>query len=383
VGHRFGGNVVMHRLLIPPMSTRLFEGKYSVVEWLNSYFPYRESVKNQDDEIVNINKFLGKIGKNNNELSSKFRGCFLGLAIGDAMGTTLEFSSRNKDDSHNTIIGGGPFNLKAGEWTDDTSMALCLAHSLYEKNGFFPEHQMDLYLSWWKDGFLSSNGLCFDIGNTVLRALKKYELTGNPFSGSSDEYSAGNGSLMRLAPVVLFFASDTDTAIKMAAESSKTTHGNIKAIDACRYFSSLILGALKGEDKETILSKSYCSIDKYWEYYPLCPEIEDISIGNYKTKERDEIKSTGYVVDSLEAALWAFYNTDTFESGLIKAVNLGGDSDTIGAIYGQLAGAFYGEVNINIDLIRALRFPHYFYFFSDQFINYYNGNDELLDILNG
>ncbi|PUA30180.1 MAG: ADP-ribosylglycohydrolase [Cellvibrio sp. 79] len=311
-------------------------------------------------------------------LAHRFRGSLLGLAIGDALGTTLEFSPRAADELHTEIIGGGPFNLKAGEWTDDTSMALCLAHSLIRSNGFSAQDQMELYQAWWRDGFLSSNGKCFDIGNTILQALRSFEISNNPISGSADEFSAGNGALMRVAPAALFFASNCTDAIEKAGESSKTTHGNVQSIDACRYYAGLILGAINGKSKEDILSSCYSPVADVWKYFPLCDQVRMVAEGTFKNKNREQIKSSGYVIDSMEAALWAFYNTNTFEEGLIRAVNLGGDSDTIGAIYGQLAGAYYGEPNIPFRYIQPLKHWHYFYYFADELLAYYDGRDQLM-----
>jgi ADP-ribosyl-[dinitrogen reductase] hydrolase len=131
------------------------------------------------------------------------RGCLLGLAVGDALGTTLEFKPPGTFTPITDMLGGGPFNLKPGQWTDDTSLALCLAESLIECRGFNPKDQMERYVRWWKEGHLSSTGECFDIGNTTRTALSAFLKTGNPISGPTDAYSAGNGSLMRLAPARL------------------------------------------------------------------------------------------------------------------------------------------------------------------------------------
>src|SRR5258707_14198403 len=129
----------------------------------------------------------------------RYRGALLGLAAGDALGTTLEFKPPGTFAPLADMIGGGQFHLKPGEWTDDTSMALCLAESLIEKRAVDAKDQMDRYCSWYEQGHLSSNGRCFDIGNTVRNALETYRRTGNPFSGSESPHTAGNGSLMRLA----------------------------------------------------------------------------------------------------------------------------------------------------------------------------------------
>jgi ADP-ribosylglycohydrolase/protein-tyrosine phosphatase len=276
----------------------------------------------------------------------RYLGCLAGLAAGDAVGTTLEFKLPGSFSPIDDMIGGGPFGLKPGQWTDDTSMALCLADSLIQCNGFDAADQMKRYCRWRDQGYLSSIGECFDIGGTVSSALSRFQETGDPFAGSTHERSAGNGSIMRLAPVPLFYGGHPETAIQMSAESSKTTHGARTCIDACRYLSGLIIGALTGESRETLLGPRYAPVKNLWGADPLCPEIDEIARGSFKTKNPPEIKGTGYVVQSLEAALWAFYHSSCFEDGCLMAVNLGDDADTTGAVYGQLAGAFYGFKSI-------------------------------------
>ena len=281
-----------------------------------------------------------------NYLIDKYRGSLLGLAAGDALGTTIEFKSPGTFTPVKDIMGGGPFRLKAGEWTDDTSMALCLAESLIECKGFDPSDQMERYVRWYHTGHLSSNGRCFDIGTTVHTALSKFERTGEPFSGSTDPHSAGNGSIMRLAPVPLFYARSPRAAIEQSGESSRTTHGAPTAVDACRYLGALIVGAVKGVSKDELLSNHYSPIAGYWTEHPLVDKIDEIAAGAFRQRNPPAIQGSGYVVSSLEAALWAFYRSKSFEDGALLAVNLGDDADTTGAVYGQLAGAFYGEQGI-------------------------------------
>ena len=276
----------------------------------------------------------------------RYEGCMIGLAVGDAVGTALEFKSPGSFLPMTDMVGGGPFSLDPGQWTDDTSMALCLAESLVVCREFNPRDQMERYVRWWKEGYLSSNGRCFDIGNTVSGALRKFIQTADPFAGSADTYSAGNGSLMRLAPVPLFFAYDPAKAITMSAESSRTTHGAKTCLDACRYFGGLIVGAILGAKKEELLSERYAPIDGIWETTSLCQEIDTIACGSFKQKNPPEIVGSGYVVEALEAALWAFYRSSSFKEGCLLAVNLGYDADTTGAIYGQIAGAYYGVSDI-------------------------------------
>lgn len=277
------------------------------------------------------------------ERAKRYRGSLLGLAAADAVGTTLEFKPPGSFAPIDDMVGGGPFRLEPGQWTDDTSMALCLAASLVEKQAFDPADQMDRYLRWYNDGYMSSNGRCFDIGNTVRQALHRYEQTSDPFAGSTDPYSAGNGSIMRLAPVVLFYGRSPAQAIAQSGQSSRTTHGAPAAIDACRYFGSLIWSALNGADKATLLASRYSPLADQWQTDPLDPAINEIAAGSFKERQPPEIKGSGYVVKSLEAALWAFYHSDNFRDGCLLAANLGDDADTTAAVYGQLAGAFYGE----------------------------------------
>ena len=276
----------------------------------------------------------------------RFRGCLVGLAAGDALGTTLEFSPPGSFDPIDDMVGGGPFGLRAGQWTDDTSMALCLATSLLESGGFDPVDQMGRYLRWFREGYLSSTERCFDIGGTTREALVRFERTGEPYSGPTDPMSAGNGSLMRLAPVPMFFAGDAREAIDRSADSSRTTHGAVEAVDACRYFAGLLVGALRGVDKDTLLSERYSPVEGLWDEALLAPKIAAIAEGSFRHKYPPEIRGTGYVVNTLEAVLWAFFHTDNFRDGALKVVNLGQDADTTGAIYGQIAGAHYGVESI-------------------------------------
>jgi ADP-ribosylglycohydrolase len=276
----------------------------------------------------------------------RYRGSLLGLAVGDALGATLEFEELGTFEPIEEIEGGGPFSLAAGQWTDDTSMALCLAESLITTETFDPADQMARYLRWYLSGHMSSTGRCFDIGNTVRHALHEFQRTGEPFSGRADAMSAGNGSIMRLAPVPLRWVGSPFEAIERSGESSRTTHKTPSAIDGCRYLAALILGAVLEVEKSVLLSDRYSPVPDLWAQKPLVKEIEDIARGSFKERQPPKIKSTGYVVDTLEAALWAFYHGDSFEQGCRLAVNLGGDADTCGAVYGQLAGAFYGEYGI-------------------------------------
>ncbi|WP_369434464.1 ADP-ribosylglycohydrolase family protein [Psychromonas sp. MME1] len=258
----------------------------------------------------------------------RYLGALLGLATGDALGTTLEFKERGSFEPLMDLVGGGPFRLQAGQWTDDTSMALCLATSLLSCNGFDADDQMQRYNNWRTQGYMSSNGRCFDIGVTVSEALSQYLSDGNPYAGSTNPFSAGNGSLMRLAPVVMFYSPNLNQVIHFAGESSRTTHAAKECIDACCYFASLLHCAFSGEDKERILS---CSL-----YQPTTRKIKAIQQQAYREKSAMDIKGSGYVVDCLEAALWCFAKSDNYADAVLLAANLGDDADTTAAVCGQI-----------------------------------------------
>ena len=272
-------------------------------------------------------------------------GCLLGLAVGDALGTTLEFTERDTRPHHTAMLGGGTFGLKPGEWTDDTAMALALGHSLVARGGLDPHDLMDRFVLWWREGAYSCTGTCFDIGLTTRQALTRYQRTGDPFAGATDPHTAGNGSLMRLAPVALWALDDAMAAAALARDQSRTTHATPQAVEACAFFVGLLRTALHGADKAAVLTP------RLWRGHP---EVADVAGGSWRTKERADIRSSGYVVATLEAALWAVARTDSFADALILAVNLAGDADTVGAVTGQLAGALHGARGIPPEWLAPL-----------------------------
>jgi ADP-ribosyl-[dinitrogen reductase] hydrolase len=265
----------------------------------------------------------------------------LGLATGDALGTTLEFTGPLDPFTPQVteMVGGGPFGLPVGGWTDDTSLALCLGQSLVAAGGFDARGQIDAYVRWWQHGENSVTGTCFDIGNTTRAALQRYLDTGEPFAGDPSPAASGNGSLMRLAPVAMAAGSEAE-AVEWAGLQSRVTHATIDAVDSCRFYARLIWRALHGADRAELLDPAL------GDDMGLTANVARVAAGSYLVAMPPEIKGTGYVVDALEAALWAFAQSDTFAAGAILAVNLGQDSDTTGAIYGMLAGAHYGAAGI-------------------------------------
>lgn len=268
----------------------------------------------------------------------RYRGALTGLACGDAIGTTVEFERRGTFPAVTDMVGGGPFELNPGEWTDDTSMALCLAHSLLYRQGFDPVDQMNRYCNWYQYGYMSSTGECFDIGNTTAVALRRYLKDKNPFAGNPDPSTAGNGGLMRLAPVPMYYATDEAALLRFAADSTRTTHGAQEAIECSQLFALQLRAALCGASKDAILAVAPPG--------PLAATVAAIADGTYLQKPVERISGSGYCIESLEAALWCFWHTDSFREAVLCAANLGDDADTTAAICGQLAGAYYGVQQI-------------------------------------
>ena len=237
---------------------------------------------------------------------------------------------------HSEMTGGGLFGLRAGYWTDDTSMALCLADSLIACSSFDGHDLMIRFKGWWRKGENSPTGECFDIGNATADALERFEIDGTFASDrEAGSRSSGNGSLMRLAPAAIYAFPEIKEASKLAVCQSRVTHATHETDGACAFFAKLLVQAISGIPKDQLLK----SEDGEFRY----PELFSISRGDWKTKTRDQIRSSGYVLHTLEAALWSVWNSNSFEEALILAVNLGDDADSVGAVTGQLAGAIWGK----------------------------------------
>jgi ADP-ribosyl-[dinitrogen reductase] hydrolase len=269
-------------------------------------------------------------------MTDRALGCLLGLAVGDAVGTPLEFTPRDARPPVTDMVGGGPFHLQPGEWTDDTSMALCLADSLIACGGLDQRDLMEGFVQWWREGYNSHNGRCFDIGITTRRALERYLETGNPVAGSTDPHSAGNGSIMRLAPVAIRWINDPLQALAAARAQSVTTHAAPAAVEGCALLAEILVEAITTGDKERVLRHRTVAE----------PSIAAIAGGSWRDKERNEIRSSGYAVHTLEAALWCIHRADRFQDAVLMAANLADDADTAAAVTGQIAGALWGRASI-------------------------------------
>ncbi|KAK6360371.1 hypothetical protein TWF730_006514 [Orbilia blumenaviensis] len=308
-----------------------------------------------------------------NSLESRIKGAIVGVAVADALGGPVEFHKRGTFDPVTDYQPNLTFGLPAGSWTDDTSMTLCLAQSFIDTKTFSSASQLHNYLGWCEFGYLSSIGRCFDIGNLTRSTLtfwgshvpaKNVSSSRNTSNLPSEEEidrlqqevnktyakprNCGNGSLMRTVPIGLFYYRSSEAEIaKFSHLASQLTHPYHTNGEACAVYSILVAyilssAAATGEtpSKQAVFEKfkSFQFEDKTLnERFGIYDSVDDL-------RNRDEklISSSGYVVNSLEAALWAFFSTEEWATGALKVVNLGDDADTVGAIYGGLAGAYYG-----------------------------------------
>lgn len=283
-------------------------------------------------------------------MNDRLRGTLIGLAVGDALGAAVEFQPPGTFEPVTGYRAGGPHDLAPGEWTDDTSMALALADSLANA-GWDLNDQARRYVNWWKQGEYSVNGRCFDIGITTRAALARFTQSDDARrSGDSSEQASGNGSIMRLAPVpmryVSLFPSSIDELARLATESSITTHASEQCCSACRYMALVLAGLLHGIDRDEVLAPDWQPLVHLTKLAPLHPAVAEVAAGSFRHKQPPEIKGSGWVVQSLEASLWAFHQADSFEEAVLQAANLGDDADTTGAVCGQFAGAYWGESGV-------------------------------------
>ena len=254
--------------------------------------------------------------------NDRFKGMFWGLVVGDCLGSPIQFTGK---DSHPHITEMVPclvFNTPAGCWTDDSSMAFCIAESLSRLGKYDLRDIANNFVRWYDEGFWSSLPYAFDIGGATSDAVY-YIKRGSLRNGAED--SQGNGSIMRFAPSYIWNYGNADRRI--LHEISDLTHNSGKVRENVDLMAQICDEHMLGN--RTIVKSIY--------------------------KSRDDVNNSGWVVSTLQAALWAFENTETFEDGMIAAVNLGGDSDSIGAVFGQIAGVYYGFQAIPQRWINAVK----------------------------
>lgn len=292
----------------------------------------------QEDWVRRGTRVVDPVDVSPTAVRDRAMGALVGLAIGDAVGTTLEFSPKPSRAMLFDMIGGGPFRLEPGQFTDDTSMSLALADSLLAYPDFDARDLMDRFLRWWRHGEYSVTGTCFDIGIATAEALRQFERTGDPFAGSTDPNKAGNGSLMRLAPVAVRHWADRQGLLRIARDQSRTTHAAEAAVTACEIMAEMLADAIIGQPLPELIRGGAASR----------------VTGFYPGQSRDEVHGTGYVVACLHAALWAVSRTSSFRDAVLLAANLGEDADTTAAVAGQIAGALYGLSGIPDEWLARL-----------------------------
>lgn len=270
---------------------------------------------------------------------SRARGALVGLAVGDALGTTNEFQPAGSFEPITDMVGGGVFDLEPGQWTDDTSMALCLADSLLAQGRYDSFDVMERYDRWRKDGYRSSTGTCFDIGNQVMRSLWDFEVNQRVPRTAQRTTSAGNGAIMRLAPVVIagFEHREIREIVATAGLSARETHYSVEAEAATEVFAALLVGALLGWAPEHIINVGWASTG---------PAFDEMAARVISTDPAEraawEKNTSGYIVHGLRLAVHGLLDFGSFDEAVLAIANMGGDADTNAAIYGQLGGAHFG-----------------------------------------
>jgi ADP-ribosylglycohydrolase len=275
-------------------------------------------------------------------LRDRFQGSLLGLAVGDALAAHTQFRKPGSFAAVGDILGGGPFDLPRGAWSDDTAMALLLAESLVERDGFDAHDQVLRYARWQREGHGSATGQCVGITASVARALATAQYRRQPFAGSHDPGQLDKEPLSRVAPVVMFFFADAVQAVARAAEAARITAQAPMVLDCVRLLAAILHQALAGKEKAAVLRPPR----ELWVTPTTRAEVLGVYEGSYVRRDLSEIQAGGHVVQALEAALWAFQRSANFREGALACANLGRDSDVVTAVYGAIAGAHFGVSSI-------------------------------------
>ncbi|MCK8826602.1 ADP-ribosylglycohydrolase family protein [Natroniella acetigena] len=283
----------------------------------------------------------------------------MGFVIGDAVGVPVEFKTREelKADPVKDMREYGTHKQPRGTWSDDSSLTFCLVESLC--NNYDLADLGAKFVSWFNDGYLTPHDEAFDIGFTTEESIKRIENGIDPVeAGGRDEYDNGNGSLMRVLPLAYYLKDvELEERLKKIAEVSSLTHAHPRSILGCGIYVEFAIKLLEGAELEEAYQKTKEMIKEYYQKPPYQEELEhyhrilEAEISQFK---EDEIKSTGYVVDTLEAALWVLFNSNSYQQAILKAVNLGEDTDTVAAVTGGLAGVYYGYQDIPKEWIEKI-----------------------------
>jgi ADP-ribosylglycohydrolase len=281
--------------------------------------------------------------------SEIIKSCFLGLAIGDALGVPVEFRDRSffKDYPVTGMLGYGSWNQPPGTWSDDSSLTFCLAESLL--TGYNLRDIGQKFVRWYKEGYWGARYKVFDIGETTRLSVERIATGENPlYSGALDEYSNGNGSLMRIAPAALYFYNLPNNELyQRIKEISSITHAHFRSVFSCFIFSKYLIEIFAGTEKRAAFINTISRVKRYANHHAFNQNelklFESILEPGLEFQDENSIESHGYVLATLQASLWCFLTTNTFSEAVLKAVNLGDDTDTTACVTGALAGLYYGQ----------------------------------------
>jgi ADP-ribosylglycohydrolase len=275
--------------------------------------------------------------------SARVHGLVFGLAVGDALGMPYEGRRPADVPPQIDLAPGGPYELPAGAWTDDTALALLLAESLLERGSNDGRDQVARYARWQRDGQGSSTGRPVGARPTTVKALAQAQWTGNPYAGPHDPAKAEKDPLTRAAIAAAWAAADPECAVALAADVARPTHQAPQTLDACRYYAALLVGALLGASREALIAPNYSPVPGLWERRPLRPEVAAVAAGAWR---RTSPTGGGRAVDALGLVLWSLERAGTWREAVLGAVALGEDAPTSGALVGALAGALFGVTAI-------------------------------------
>ena len=285
----------------------------------------------------------------------------LGVAIGDALGVPVEFKNRNylKEKPITDMIGYGTHTQPAGTWSDDSSLTFCLAEALIE--GYTIEKSANNLLKWYSENYWTADGEVFDIGNTTLKVIIKLKNgVSASESGLTTEQSNGNGSLMRMSPLIIYLKDEPiETRFKIIKEESSITHAHMVSVIACFYFVEFGIGLLNGKEKFEVYKELQKTIPDFLRTQSISEKeikyFERLLISNINIDEEEVIFSTGYVIHTLTASIWCLLTTNSFKEAVLKAVNLGEDTDTTASVVGALAAIIYGQSQIPEKWINTIK----------------------------
>ena len=313
-------------------------------------FPHKECPAYTNNNPININI--------KNERENKIYGGLFGFCVGDALGVPVEFSTREerKNDPIKEMRAYGTYHQPFGTWSDDTSLTICLIDAI--NNGYSIESVAENFVNFYGKGCFTPYGEVFDIGNSTRDSIARMYSGKNPIDcGGKLETDNGNGSLMRILPIAFYGQkANARELIKLVEEVSSLTHGHNRSKLACILYIEFAVQIILGQEKEEALDRTIAFINNN------CLEAYSIELKNFErilskriiSVSEKEIKSTGYVIDTLEAVLWTFFHADGYRDAILKAINLGGDTDTIAAITGGVAGIYYGANDIPREWIQSM-----------------------------